>query len=625
MHSPITSTLRGTDLAAVTQQTTCHIDPDVAAQAEKSLLDAFNSDPINATAHEIMVAIGTPVLDVNPDNPYHVTCSTDVAYMRIDTANLTEDCEEVTCCCEIRPMSGEFRIHLIGETYALVDTRNTNHLLQPWALCSRSADLTLRYHDARANTAFVYKPANCIYAPLPELIETYIANTLQRTVLDGRAITGAITSNTEPDVLPFELSLNDYLAVQHDFDAFSAHITAARNSTQYRICWDHYHCGDNTTYVDTHGAENTGNISAVLTLPAELIAAAASTTTARELSRRLFGERATKNVVRAVALAPSLGTLACAMALITDDTPADWIAGIINAVSDYSDYSRAQYSITHDPAVSMAPSLALMRPYIAALDTHTYKRMLKALSTGKLSFAKQILACAGGDCSDLDNPYSYAPAAYCAVSTARPTSLQYNQVICDIDTATTRTLGDYIRACGMAVNDIQDRLDNGFDTARLSTTAFLRWTASPAGQHWQDNHRDAEVYFTKVLNKCVYTQLIERLDGMVIHDIGVTLRVASSTAEYITLGNILSNCIKDYTYRPHERSIIAIYEDGRSNKPVAAMEITPNTRTDSMINQLYAKANSTYRHNDRVRKLVNIETNALRAELNNTELNKQQD
>ena len=147
MYSPITSTLRGKSLAtAPTQQTTCHIDPDVANQATKSLLDAFNHDPMRAVEEEVMVAIGTPVLDVDPDNPYRVTCSTDVAYMRIDAANLTEDCKQVTCCCEIRPISGEFRIHLIGETHALVDTRNTNHLLQPWALCSRSADLTLRYH-----------------------------------------------------------------------------------------------------------------------------------------------------------------------------------------------------------------------------------------------------------------------------------------------------------------------------------------------------------------------------------------------------------------------------------------------------------------------------------------------
>lgn len=183
MYSPVTSTLRGENIFAATSQqhTTCHIDTDVAAQATKSLLDAFNEDPINAVNQEIMVAIGTPVINVNADNPYHVTCSTDVAYIRIDAANLTEDCKEVTCCCEIRPISGEFRIHLIGETHALVDTRNTNHLLQPWALCSRNADLTLRYYDARSNTAFVYKPANYIYAPLPELVETYINNTLQRT------------------------------------------------------------------------------------------------------------------------------------------------------------------------------------------------------------------------------------------------------------------------------------------------------------------------------------------------------------------------------------------------------------------------------------------------------------
>src|SRR5699024_6102332 len=90
MHSPVTSTLRGKDItaAAVTTTaatTTCQVDVDVAARATQSLLDAFNADPIKAVQEEIMVAIGTPVLDINPDNPYHLNCSTDVAYMRIDT------------------------------------------------------------------------------------------------------------------------------------------------------------------------------------------------------------------------------------------------------------------------------------------------------------------------------------------------------------------------------------------------------------------------------------------------------------------------------------------------------------------------------------------------------------
>ena len=71
MYSPVASTLRGEDIAALShEQTTCQIDPDVAAQATRSLLDAFNNDPMDAVEQEIMVAIGTPVLDVDPDNPY---------------------------------------------------------------------------------------------------------------------------------------------------------------------------------------------------------------------------------------------------------------------------------------------------------------------------------------------------------------------------------------------------------------------------------------------------------------------------------------------------------------------------------------------------------------------------
>lgn len=619
MHSPVTSTLRGKDItaAAVTTTTaattTCQVDVDVAARATKSLLDAFNADPIKAVQEEIMVAIGTPVLDINPDDPYYLNCSTDVAYMRIDTENLNEHCEQVTCCCEIRPISGEFRIHLIGDDYAVVDTRNTDHLLQPWVLCSRNADLTLRYQNSRTNTPFVHNAANHIYAPLPQLVEDYVANTLQRTVLDGRAITGAITDNTEPDVLPFELSLDDYLTTQCDFEAFNEYLTAQRDSAKYTICWDHYGCGDNTTYVDTHCEINTA-----MALPLKLVAAAASHSSAAELSRRLFGARATKNVVRAVGQAPSLGALACALALITDDTPPDWIAGIIGAVNDYSASTRTQYDLDHDATASMATALALMQPYIAALDSRSYTRMLKPLVTGKISFAEQLLACAGGDCSDINNPYNLnAAGAYCAISAAQPTSLHYNDVIRDIDTTATRTLGDYIRACGKAAGDIHNNLHRGNDTrsAQLSITTFLDWSTSPAGKKWKRDYDSADTYFTKMLNAYVYTQLVERLDGMVIPDIDVQLHVARSTAEYISLGTTLSNCIKSYTYKPESCSIIAICETGITSKPVAAMEITPQTNTNSMINQLYAKANSSYRHAKRIRELVGSEAANLRAQL----------
>lgn len=614
MYSPVASTLRGEDIAAVLpQRTTCHIDAAVAAHAEKTLLDAFDNDPMSATQEEIMVAIGTPVLDVDPDDPYHVICYADVAYMRIDTANLDEHCEQVTCCCEIRPVSGEFRVHTIGETYALVDTRNTNHLLQPWVLCSRSADLTLRYSEGSATTPFVFKAVNRVYAPLPQLVEDYITDTLQRTVLDGRALAGAIVRSTTPDVLPFELPLDDYISVQRDADMIDAHLAALRGSTAYTICWDHYGCGDGATYIDTHN-----EIDTTMTLPAELIAAAASTTTAKDLSRRLFGARATKNVVRAVGAAPSLGALACAMALITADTPPDWIAGIISAVCGYSANAGAQYDVTFDVAASMAASLSLMQPYIAALDTRSYTRMLKPLATGKISFADQLLDCAAGNCDDTENPYSLnAFDAHCAISVARPTSMHYNDVIRDIDTATTRTLGEYIRACGIAVVDIQHNLDSHIGTyaTPLSVNAFLRWAQSPAGLTWQHSRDNAEAYFSEVLDTCVYTQLVEHLDGMVIRDIGVQLHAARSTAEYISLGTTLSNCIKDYAYKPKERSIIAIHELGTPSKPAAAMEISPRTRTDSMVNQLYAKANRAYRYSDRIRDLVRIEANMLRAQM----------
>src|SRR5699024_594833 len=215
-----------------------------------------------------------------------------------------------------------------------------------------------------------------------------------------------------------------------------------------------YGCGDNTTYIDIHCDINTA-----MALPLKLVAAAASHSSAAGLSRRLFGARATKNVVRAVGQAPSLGALACAMALITDDTPPDWIAAIIGAVNDYSASTRTQYNLDHGVTASMATALALIQPYIAALDSRSYTRMLKPLVTGKISFAEQLLACAGGDCSDINNPYNLnAAGAYCAISAAQPTSLHYNDVIRDIDNTATRKLGDYIRTCCKAARDIPHHL-----------------------------------------------------------------------------------------------------------------------------------------------------------------------
>ena len=613
-----------------THKTTCQINPEVADQASHTLLQAFDKDPIATAAEEVMVAIGTPVLDVDPDNPYHITCHTDVAYMRIDADNLDEHCEEVTTRLQIRPVSNTFRVHSIGNTYAIIDTRNTNHYVQPWALCSRAADLSLRYDEETDIAPFAHRSTNRIYAPLPRVVEDYVADTLNRTVLDGRAVVGAITHGDEPDVLPFELSLDDYLAIQHDLDTFNDHLATLKASTPYNICWDHYGCSDGVTYIDTRYG-----IDTALTLPAELIAAASSTTTAKDFSRRLFGTRATKNVVRAVGRARSLGVLACAMALITQDTPSDWIAGIITAINTYNEQTIKEYNTQYDIAASMSAAMMMMQPYIAALDKPSYTRMLKPLATGAASFDEQLLACTSNNLSEDTNPEGTNPYVldadnvFCAVTAAHPTSLHYNDVINNIDTTTLRTLGVYIRACGKAASDIQRSLNTGTDiyththntgaynTARLTTSQFLRWVESPAGQDWKQAYADTERYIAENTNAYVYTQLVEELDDLHISDIGVRLRVARSTASYVSLGNALSNCIKNYTYRPTRRNVIGVYADRAPTKPVAALEVTPPfaTNYESMITQLRAKANKTYRHENRIKSVVNGVTHTLRAQL----------
>ena len=147
---------------------------------------------------------------------------------------------------------------------------------------------------------------------------------------------------------------------------------------------------------------------------------------------------------------------------------------------------RDRYDAAYDVAASMAASLTLMQPYIAALDARSYTRMLKPLATSNISFADQLLDCAAGNYGDTENPYNlHASDAHCAISVARPTSMHYNDVIRDIDMAATRTLGDYIRACGIAVGDTQHSLDAyTMQHSPLSITAFLRWAQSPAGLVW---------------------------------------------------------------------------------------------------------------------------------------------
>ena len=605
MYSPTTRSLRESDFTAtntVSHSTapqrqimltdTCVLDLDVADYAREQLMGAFITDPISGADKDMCVAIGTPVITTDERDPYRVMCSTDVAYYRIDTARLDERCEEIGFACDIRPVRGEFRIHPIGDDLAIVDTRHQYNTLAPWLLCSRVADFTMR---SDTDMPFMHNTRARAYAALPEVVEHHIETALGRRVIDARAIVGAIAYGADeaaPDVLPFELALNDYIAVQDDHRALCAYLDALREEAHGApICWDHYRCGDGVTYVDPHYG-----INAAMSLPAPLIAAVASTRTAGTLAHRLFNTAATKNVVRTLGRTTSLGALECAMAFITSHTPSDWIAGIINATDTYSREMGVKHNTSHDPAASMTGATSVMGTYMRLLDRKSYTRMCKPLATGRVSFEEFLHASASRTTDD--DTYSMPGIFIHAPVTAHPfPPLKAAHSVTHINTVHTRTLGDYMRACA----DVVDAALTA--PAAFTFEQFMAWTRSPAGMQWQADTTHATRYIENTRGKVIFAELTRTLDGMHIDTINVTMRVARSKNEYIVLGEQLANCIDSYSYQPDHQAIIALYV-GRVDTPVAAMEIRCSESGDIEVKQIYAKANSTYTHASTVRKKV---------------------
>lgn len=622
MYSPTTRSLRESDFTATNTVShsaapqrqimltdTCVLDLDVADYARKTLADAFITDPLSGADKDMCVAIGTPVITTDERDPYHVTCSTDVAYYRIDAARLDERCEEIGFVCDIRPVRGEFRIHPIGDDLAIVDTRHQYNTLAPWLLCSRVADFTMR---SDTDMPFMHNTRARAYAALPEVVEDYITAVLHRRVIDARAIVGAIAYGAipqAPDVLPFELALDDYIAVQDNHRALCAHLDALREKAHGApICWDHYRCGDGVTYVDPHYG-----INAAMSLPAPLIAAVASTRTAGALAHRLFDTATsktavTKNVVRAVGRTTSLGALGCAMAFITTHTPSDWIAGIISATDTYSHEMGAKHSTSHDPAASMTGATSVMGTYMHLLDRKSYTRMCKPLATGRMSFEEFLHASASRTTND--DTYTALGRDIHAPVTAHPfPPLEAAHSVTHINTVHTRTLGDYMRACADVVDAALHGNTVTTDTAPAATTPtftferFMAWTRSPAGMQWQTDNTHATRYIENTRGKVIFAELTRALDGMHIDSINVTMRVARSKNEYIVLGEQLANCIDSYSYQPDQQAIIALYV-GRVDTPVAAMEITCAASGDIEVKQIYAKANSKYTHKNTVQRTV---------------------
>lgn len=611
MHSPTTATLtlasRDTLDTALADTYGLHIDERVHASATADLEAAFDADPITAGVHEVLVAIGKPTLHVDDDDPYTCEVTTNYAVYRID--------HDRRICCDVRTLGGIFRIHVLNATLAIIDTRRSGADVSAWTLTSRTPDLTLRH---TASAPMCHEAASRVYAPLPQCVEDYAATTLRLRVIDARVVVGAVTEGAGAiDAYPFECDAGHYQRMVDEAQAF----TELREKTTtaaggYADVWEHFALGTPATtsaFYDTTNA---------LTWPAKLLAALPGTRDAATFTRRCFGTRATKAVTREIGACAHIGPLACAMYLVTDTCPPDWIAGIVRAFRIWnSNYAHPATPDT-DPAGAMATMLAQLAPYVHQLPAHAYTRMIKPLATGamnvdtfllRLSDDPEVVATID---DGVEHPLTSPIAKLGVTATAQPTVRMLGEIM-RIDTARTRTLADYMNTCDAIIAGVrQDMRAGTCDGATMSITDFLNWMHTPTGRAWQHRVAGAAEYIERIRGEYVYTRLINIVDGARIPNTNITLKLATSKTQYVQLGQELSNCIGSYAYEPRRRSIVGIYEDDRESA-VAAVEIA--NRTDSntaSIVQLHARSNTTYYSNAIVRDFIGTHIAKLKQQYN---------
>lgn len=599
MHSPTTATLTLADRnaldTALADTYGLHVDERVHASATADLEAAFDADPMTAGVHEVLVAIGTPTLHVDDDDPYTCEVTTNYAVYRID--------HDRRVCCDVRTIGGIFRIHVLDTTLAIIDTRRSGADVSSWTLTSRTPDLTLRH---KVSAPMCHEAASRIYAPLPECVEDYAATALRLRSLDARVVVGAVTHGAGSiDAYPFECDAGHYQRMVDEAQA----LTELRETTTtatggYADVWEHFALGTPTT---TSAFYDTAN---ALTWPAKLLSALPSTRDAATLAQRCFGTRATKAVTREIGACTHIGPLACAMYLVTDTCPPDWIAGIVRAFRIWNSNSAHPVTPDTDPAGAMTTMLAQLVPYIHQLPAHAYTRMIKPLATGAMNVDTFLLRLS--DDADIVNtiddgvehPLTSPIAKLGVTATAQPTVRMLGEIM-RIDTARTRTLADYMHTCDAIIAGVrQDMRAGTLDDATMTITDFLNWVHTPTGLAWQHRVPDADTYIERMRGEYVYTRIIDIINGTRIPGTNITLKLATSKTQYVQLGQELSNCIGGYVYEPRRRSIVGIYEDGRESA-VAAVEIANRTNNNTAsIVQLHARSNTTYHNNAVVRDFI---------------------
>lgn len=599
MHSPTTATLtlasRDTLDTALADTYGLHVDERVHASATADLEAAFDTDPMRAGVHEVLVAIGTPTLHVDDDNPYMCEVTTNYAIYRID--------HDRRICCDIRTIGGIFRIHVLDATLAIIDTRRSGADLSSWTLTSRTPDLTLRH---KVSAPMCHEAGGRIYAPLPQCVDNYATTALRLRVIDARVVVGAVTDGAGSiDAYPFECDAGHYQRMVDEAQA----LTELREKTTtaaggYADVWDHFALG---TPAATSAFYDTAN---ALTWPAKLLSALPGTKDAAALARRCFGARATKAVTREIGACTHIGPLACAMYLVTDTCPPDWIAGIVGAFRIWNSNSARPVTPDTDPAGAMTTMLAQLAPYLRGLPAHAYTRMIKPLATGamnvdtfllRLSDDPEVVATME---NGVEHPLTSPIAKLGVTATTQPTVRMLGEIM-RIDTARTRTLADYMNTCDAIIAGVrQDMRAGTLDGATMSITDFLDWVHTPTGRSWQHRVAGAAEYIERMRSEYVYTQVIDIVDGAHIPNTNITLKLATSKTQYVQLGQELSNCIGSYAYEPRQRSIVGIYEDGGQHA-IAAVEIANRTQSNTAsIVQLHARSNTTYHKNAVVRDFI---------------------
>lgn len=537
MHSPTITPKLKTEIPS-------DIDNTVIDIATEALLEQFCNDPVHYASYAKDIAISTPTLTVNPDNPTKLAVTALRHQLRIDKNAETFYAVEHVCT--------EYRIVEITASLCIIEARAHNALCDAWAKTSRSANMHTLY---RVETHQRLNIAAHTYFPLPEIVEEY-ATSLGYVVLDARG--------THPghklDCTPFEMPVDAYIQAENDRNTLAQAISS--NST-----WWYFNMGDRETLQPR----------ALRCVPARTLAAFMRSCSAKELTANIFGTHMTKNVIREVGKSTHPAAIIIASMLMRPATPPDWVANLLAKINE---------SFIDAPLLQHGDYIAIfsqLGPFIDLIPDHDYLRMFKPLCTNNTSF-NEFCATLNIALHNITQPPAFTRRMFYPHHTVNLFAYETDY------TKHVKTIQDF--------NDLIERfsVNEAFTQTTLTAEEFYAWLDSPAGKFWQKKAGSsfAQDYTDDLIQKLTYTSTIQAIDHLQFEEHNITLKLAIGAAEYVALGKTLQNCIKNYSYNPETSSIFAIMRHG---KPIGAMEVTKpaNPKSDSApahIQQIYGPRNT---------------------------------